>query len=401
MAKVSVILPSYNHERYVGEAVQSALNQTLRDIEIIIIDDASRDNSVEVLKSFADERIKLFVHEQNRGLSVTANDCIRQARGQYVAMLNSDDVWERDKLELQVDYLDNHPEMAAVFGKVKWIDADGIPITQDSFPYLHIFDVENRSRYEWLRHFFAFGNCLSHPSSLVRRECFSQVGLYDITLANVQDFDLWVRICLKYDIHILDEKLVRFRRISEEANLSGNNARSRKRIQFEYRQILNHYLMLKDVRELLLVFPDAGQYGNITSELIPFFVARRAVDVGTEFRQLWGMEVLYSMLSNEEIACKLEEQCSFTPLDLIQLAGTLDVFQLESSERLAELSQRLAELSQRLAVEQREKASLHSQVNDLRMNLDGMSQSVSWKVTRPLRAAKAAVHKMLHPFGTG
>ncbi len=395
MAKVSVILPSYNHERYIGEAVQSALDQTLQDIEIIIIDDSSRDRSLEILKKFADPRVKLFVHEQNRGLSITANDCIRRAEGQYIAMLNSDDVWEQDKLELQVDYLDSHPDAAAVFGKVTWIDDAGVPITQDSFPYLHVFDVENRTRFEWLHRFMVAGNCLCHPSSVVRRECYSEVGFYDITLANLQDFDLWVRICLKSNIHVLEQKLVRFRRISEEANLSGDNPRNRNRGRFEYRQVLNHYLKLKDPQELLLVFPEAGQYGNITSELIPFFVARTAIEVGTEFRQLWGMEVLYSMLSDEENACRLEEQCSFTPLDLMRLAGELDVFQLELGQLYAKQQVEMADLRSQANDLRTQANNLRMQANDLRATLDGMSQSISWKLTRPLRATKAAVRKML------
>ncbi len=395
MAKVSVILPSYNHERYVGEAVESALDQTFQDFEIIVVDDGSRDRSLEVLRTFTDPRVKLFVHEQNRGLSITANDCIRRAEGQYIAMLNSDDVWEQDKLELQVDYLDSHPDAAAVFGKVTWIDDAGLPITQDSFPYLRLFDVENRNRFEWLRTFMVAGNCLCHPSSMVRRECYSQVGFYDITLASLQDFDLWVRICLKYNIHVLEQRMVRLRRISEEANLSGGNSRNRNRGRFEYGQILNHYLNLKDPQELLLVFPEAGHYGNITSDLIPFFVARTAIEIGTEFRQLWGMGVLYRLLRDEEIACRLEEQCSFTPLDLMRLAGELDVFQLDLGERYAMQQREIASLHAEVNDLRTQANDLRMQANDLRASLDGMSQSISWKLTRPLRATKAAVRKML------
>ncbi len=96
-------------------------------------------------------------------------------------------------------------------------------ITNISFPYLNVFDVKNRTRFEWLRHFFEQGNCLCNPCSLIRRECFSEVGVYNPAFASMPDFDLWIRICLKHDIVILDQKLIRFRRINEDSNASGDN----------------------------------------------------------------------------------------------------------------------------------------------------------------------------------
>jgi glycosyltransferase involved in cell wall biosynthesis len=328
MPKVSVILPSYNHEKYIKESIASVLDQTYQDFEIIITDDGSRDRSVEIINRFSDPRIKLFIHSRNQGLSITANNCIKHSHGEYIAMLNSDDAWAPRKLELQVAFLDQHPEVGVVFGKVEWVDAESRLITDPNFPYRYIFDFRNRSRFKWLRHFFYYGNCLCHPSSLVRRECYTEVGMYDPSLANLQDFDLWIRICLKYDIHILNQKLVRFRRIGEEINLSGDNVRNRSRTRFENKQLLNHYLDLKDSRELLLVFPEASKYGRISRDLIPYFVARIALDRGLEFMALWGLEVIYVLMKNEKMARKLETHCDFTHQDFMRLARESNIFNL-------------------------------------------------------------------------
>ena len=122
MPLVSVIIPSYNHEKFVRECIQSVLDQTFQDFEIIITDDASTDHTVEIIEQFEDSRIKLFKHSTNQGVSVAVNNCIRHASGRYFAWLSTDDVWYREKLEIQVRYLNEHPNVGVVFGKVDWID---------------------------------------------------------------------------------------------------------------------------------------------------------------------------------------------------------------------------------------------------------------------------------------
>src|SRR5436190_19138080 len=141
---VSVIIPSYNHEKFVKECIESVLNQTFQDFEIIITDDSSTDRTVEIIKSFKDPRIKLFVHSQNRGACVATNNCIRHSKGRYIAMLSSDDAWYPEKLTIQVRYMEDHPNIAAVFGKVDWIDENGNFITDEDFPFGNTFNAQNR-----------------------------------------------------------------------------------------------------------------------------------------------------------------------------------------------------------------------------------------------------------------
>ena len=326
MPTVSVIIPSYNHEGFVEECIQSVLNQTFQDFEIVITDDGSTDRTAEIIESFNDPRIRFFKHPKNKGACVAANNCILNSRGRYIAMLSSDDAWYPDKLEIQVKHLDAHPHVVAVFGKVDWIDESGNLITTNSFPFLDVFNVQNRTRFEWLRHFFSKGNCLCHPSSLVRRECYTEIGLLNPALANIPDFDFWIRMCLKYDIAILDKKIIRFRRMSDESNASGNTCRNQIRSRFEYKQLLNHYLKITDPDEFLLIFPETVQYGRITAETIPYFLGRIAIDTGIDFRMAWGLDVIFGLLQKESAARALEVNCDFTYLDFIRLAAACDVF---------------------------------------------------------------------------
>lgn len=328
MPTVSVIIPSYNHEKYIQESIQSVLNQTFQDFEIIITDDGSSDKSVEIISQIKDPRIKFFKHSINKGACVAANNCILQSSGRFIAMQNSDDVWNPEKLEIQMKYFDKHPEIAAVFGKVDWIDENGNFITSKDFPFKDVFNVSNRSRFQWLNHFFYKGNCLCHPSSLVRRECYQKVGMFNPAFANIPDFDLWVRICLNDDIMVLNEKLIRFRRMRDESNASGDTEKSRIRNRFEYKQILNHYLSIEDPDEFLMVFPEAKKYGKVTKDFIPFLLGKLAIETNIDFKVMWGLDIIYAQLQNENMAQVLNSEFNFSYKDFIDLSGKYDPFKV-------------------------------------------------------------------------
>lgn len=325
---VSVVIPSYNHERFIRECIQSVLDQTFQDFEIIITDDASSDGTVQLIKKFKDHRIKLFRHTTNKGASVAANNCISHASGKYIAMLNSDDAWYSNKLDVQVSYLEEHPEIGAVFGRVDWVDEKGQPITNKNFHHKDLFDVSNRTRFEWLKYFFYKGNCLCHPCSLVRRECYQKIGLLNPALANLPDFDLWIRLCLHYEIIVLDRKLIKFRKMTNEENASGDTNTSRVRYRFEHRQILNNYLQIKDPYHFLHVFPEAVKYGRITIETIPFVLGKISIENGVDFAVLWGLDLIYDALKNKKTAEMIERQHNFTHRDFIELSGKCDPFRI-------------------------------------------------------------------------
>jgi len=401
MPTVSVIIPSYNHEKYVRECIQSVLDQTFQDFEIIITDDCSTDRTVEIIESFKDPRISFFQHSTNKGVSVTANDCLMHASGKYVAWLSTDDAWYPEKLAVQVGYLEQHPYIATIFGKVEWVDEFGNPM-DEQFPYLHVYDVENRNRHEWLRQFFMIGNCLSLPSSLVRRECFSEVGMFDPVFAGVPDLDLWVRICLKYDIMIMDQKLIRNRWISDESNASGNTIKNVIRNRFEFRYILDQYLKINKPDELLTIFPDAIQYGTITTETIPYFLARLAIASKLDYKMLWGMDIIHRLIQDEKIAHLLEDKYGFSSLEFIKLLRQCDPFRLEERQlfldQLDEKDRVINSLTGQVAEQDRVVNSLTERIVELsnqialdEQALDGILNSRSWRAIQLFQKFKAFI----------
>lgn len=136
MPKVSVLIPAYNHEKYVKSAIQSVLDQRFQDFEIIITDDGSSDNTLREIRDFSDPRIKVFAHEKNRGAVVAERTCFENSVGEYIAILNSDDMFLPDKLEKQVIFLDENTQYGAVFSYAEIIDENGAPFTdQEHFYY--------------------------------------------------------------------------------------------------------------------------------------------------------------------------------------------------------------------------------------------------------------------------
>jgi glycosyltransferase involved in cell wall biosynthesis len=125
MPRVSVVIPAYNHEKYVAEAIRSVLEQTCQDFEMVITNDSSTDGPADEILKFRDPRIKFLSFEKNRGFIAADNNCIRNATGEFVVELSSDDVYLPQKLEKEVNFFDEHPDIAAVFGSPHLIDEDG------------------------------------------------------------------------------------------------------------------------------------------------------------------------------------------------------------------------------------------------------------------------------------
>src|SRR5580692_7213135 len=221
MPKVSIIMTAYNHEKFVQEAIQSVLDQSFQDFEFIIIDDASSDNTLNIIKKFNDARIRLTVLEQNQGQFVATNLGLDKAQGEYIGILNSDDAFHPDKLQKQITFLENNPTIAAVFSFAEMINEKNHPFININNHYSYIFNQPNRSRHEWLNYFFFYGNCLCHPSVLIRSKHHHELGYYDPRFANCADLQFWIRLTAKYNIHIIQEKLIKFRILEKEGNMSG------------------------------------------------------------------------------------------------------------------------------------------------------------------------------------
>jgi glycosyltransferase involved in cell wall biosynthesis len=193
---VSVVIPAYNYGHFVAEAVDSALAQTYANREVIVVDDGSTDDTRKRLAAYGD-RVR-YLYQENRGLAAARNAGIRAARGEYVALLDADDVWHPQKLELQMAYLAAHPEVGLLGAErtkerpPRWPAVDRAAGLAARVVTLEQLVVCSR-----------FG-----PSSVViARRCFEAVGHFDPALRSVEDRHMWVRIALRFAVHKLDSVL--------------------------------------------------------------------------------------------------------------------------------------------------------------------------------------------------
>lgn len=233
---VSVVMATYNHAKFVAQAIESVLSQHDVDFEFIVADDGSSDATREVVAACKDPRIVFFPYEFNRGACSVTNELISRASGKYIALINSDDAWLPGKLKRQLDFLESHPSVSAHFGRAEFMDRDGRRIDPTELAFGDVFEQENRSRGRWLRRFFWMGNCLCHPTIMVRREVYAALGPFDNRLRQLPDLDMWIRMVRSHDIHVGDEPLIRFR------ILPGENASSQTAPNAT-RTINEHYLI--------------------------------------------------------------------------------------------------------------------------------------------------------------
>ena len=187
--KVSLLMCVYNGETHLREAVESILNQSFKDFELVIVDDGSTDSSWQILSEYSakDSRIVLIQNEVNLGLEKSLNKGLAATKGEYFARQDADDVSRSNRLQLQVDFLDNHPEVGALGTAVELIDEQGNTIGKNILP----------TDRESLQSLLLFNNFMHHSTLMVRSSLMQKLGGYDETMRYVEDYDLWWRLsCL-------------------------------------------------------------------------------------------------------------------------------------------------------------------------------------------------------------
>ena len=199
---VSVIMSCYNHEAFVAEAIESVINQSYKNIEFIVADDASSDQTAAVMKRYSSYYAKELYFDENIG---GRSEFLHQyATGKYIALMHSDDVWEKDKLALQVAYMESHEECGVCLSWCVYTD-EKLRETDE-----WLFFKANRSSSEWMNYFWKYGNTLCNPSSLARREINLNVRKNPCT--QLPDFFKWVDIVQHTSIYVVPRVLVKMRR---------------------------------------------------------------------------------------------------------------------------------------------------------------------------------------------
>lgn len=209
--KVSVIMPVYNTEKYVAEAIESILNQTFKDFEFIIIDDCSTDWSYQICKEYAkkDKRIRLFRNDKNMGVVKTRNLLFKKVspESKYIAIIDSDDVAKKDRLEKQVKFMEDNPDYAIIGSNLEIINENWETIGYRKYP----------ETFNEVKKIILKKSPLAQPSALIRKTYLKKVWDYNEKFERAQDYELWVRFFSKwFKLWNIQEALLKYRVFPEQ-----------------------------------------------------------------------------------------------------------------------------------------------------------------------------------------
>lgn len=189
MPLVSVIIPVYNGEKTIRQTIESVLNQTFRDLELIVINDGSQDSTLKIVSTIQDSRLQVFSYP-NSGVSVSRNRGIAQAKGEFVSFIDADDLWTPDKLEAQVKVLQENPQAGVAYSWTDWVDESGQLVGRGS----HLTEQGQVFAKLLLNDFIGSGS-----NVLICRKALDEVGDFDQSIAHAEDWDMWLRLAAKYE----------------------------------------------------------------------------------------------------------------------------------------------------------------------------------------------------------
>ena len=413
---ISVIMTAYNAEEFIEKSIRSVLEQTYQNLQLIIINDGSNDLTGQIVRKFNDPRIEYFELPENRHIAYATNIGFSKVRGDYIAIIDSDDIWFPNKLEKQICYLRSNPQHQGCFTWVTLIDENGAVI-DDKMPELQEqFSAHTESREYWLRFFFFYGNRLNNPSSLITRESLAEIGSHNLFYIQAMDFEWWVRFTKKFSFGILEEPLVYYRRVSDpKVNVSSCSEEHDTRFYNEYMCIRHRFfddmdddLFIRTFKDFF-VYPDSKSSQELLCEKA--FLLCRPIQWSSWPSPL-GLFPLEKLMEDRKLSDLLKNTYHYSTIECgkytkIHLFN--DTFTRKYPEQLAQQRQHLDMAYQKIHQKkkileacQEQNAQKDAQILQLKQelsetdrrrqavqhDLDVIINSKSWKLTAPVRNIK-------------
>lgn len=291
---ITVLLPVFNDRRFVGRAMQSILDQTYRDFELLIIDDGSTDGSMEIVRSFRDPRIRIESNPRNLGLAQTLNAGLALAKSDLIARMDADDISEPARFERQVAFLEANPQVAVVGTWATWIDENDRPFTTVEFP-TQPSEIESALLED---------NCIFHPSVMFRRRPVTEIGGYSASAPLSQDYELWLRLSERHLLANLPEHLLRYRIHRNQLSVRriGRQRRAANRMRYDAarRRFLDTYRARADQYAPPRIFARMrGANGSTGAALAFWSQTFRSTGRRTEALALAALACAHSPLSRK------------------------------------------------------------------------------------------------------
>ena len=400
---VSIVMVNYNQEKFLKKAIDSVLIQTYKNWELIIVDDGSTDRSVDIIKEYEDDRIKPIFLQENSHICIATNTGFAAVNGKYIARLDSDDIWEKEKLEKQMDFLQQNPDAKVCFTQIELIDENGENINDREPELLSLYNSRQKSREEWIKFFFFVGNSLL-PTLVFEKKLLDIVGGFKLNYCQTHDFEFLIRLIKHTDFYFVEEELVKYRRTS--AQNSASTVKKNTRFFNEYMDIRYHFFENMSDELFISAFKeffhnkDASTHEEIVCEQA--FLLEKCIGYSDD-NPILGLFKLGELMNDEKYGRVLREKYNYTPKKYYEETCKKILWvkkdnewkqelekQKEDLKNIEEHIQKLLEIKE---LQQNHIIKVEQELEVFRQKLHAMEESRSWKMTQPIRKIKEKVKK--------
>lgn len=291
--KVTVFMAAYNAAAYIAESIESVLQQTYTNFELLIVDDGSADETVDIILGFQDSRIRLIQNEINKGLPYTRNIALKEAKGEFLAILDSDDTAIPERLAIQIQYFLSRPQLAVLGGSAFVIDDWGMRTGQEMIPICGS---------DQLHAALLFYNSFVHSTVMLRMSVFREFGGYP-NHPVAQDYGLFSRIALKYEVDNIPLHLGEYRKHYNNISIRKQNLIAQQLSSILFYQLDKLLPDTKNIDPQILLTPIEGSHYSIAD----YYILYREIIVNNNKKRIYPIDCLHSLLYNNWVAIVMEK----------------------------------------------------------------------------------------------
>lgn len=319
MAKISILSPSYNHEKYVGSFINSVLAQTFDDWELIIVDDCSTDNNVAEIKKYSDQRIHFFKSDYNQGIGNSLNFAFSKVSGEYIVICASDDMLLPGYFEYVSSTFKNDKAIGVIYSPLNIMD-------QNNKVYDKWTLDPRDNRMSLLRKMFYEKNQLFSPGMAVRKEIFKNLIPMDVSMVQHQDYQWHVLLLSQTDCQISDKAYVNYRFIKKNANSLGSASFGEyNRLRLETDRLMDSFLKIKDLNVIKMI-TNSDLCDQIPPSCSDYVWASEALKSDSAERRQWGYKIISRMFCNDRLRKELNDSIGMTFGKYLSVANQVDFF---------------------------------------------------------------------------
>ncbi len=319
MSKISVLCPTYNHEKYVGFYIQSIINQTFDDWELIIVDDCSTDNNVAEIKKFSDPRIHFFKSDYNQGIGNSLNFAFSKASGEYIIICASDDMFLPGYFEYVYSTFKNDKTIGVVYSSLNLMDHNN-----------KVYDKwtldPKDNRISLLRRMFYEKNQLFTPGMAVRKSIFKPLVPMDVSMIQYQDYQWHVLLLSQTDCRLSDRAYVNYRFLKKNARSLGSASFGEyNRLRLETDRLMDSFLKIKDLTAIKMI-TNSDLCDQIPPSCSDYVWANEALKCDSAERRQWGYKIISRMFSDDRLRKELNDSIGMTFGRYLSIANQVDFF---------------------------------------------------------------------------